>query len=330
MIGRASKTMSNERLTKIINSFKDKKICVVGDLMIDHYIVGDSYRISPEAPVPVVHVKHELFVPGGAGNVAANVATLGGHAVLVGVIGKDLLGNELMRELRDYKINTEGLVQLSYKPTTQKTRVIARGQQIVRFDKESKNYIGNAVHTKLLKFIEKHIAELDGVVISDYDKGLFTEDFAKKLVSLSNKYKKPIIADVKPTNARFVKKVTLLTPNYKEAVEISGSTEVKVAGRIIQKKCKCNVLITQGEGGMTLFHGTRTKHLPTVAQEVYDVIGAGDTVASTMILSLASGANLQEAALISNHAAGIVCGKRGTAAVSTNELKHSLQNSSHT
>lgn len=314
-----------KNLIKIVDSFKGKKIGVIGDLMLDHFMWGDVDRISPEAPVPVVLVKKETFVPGGAGNTAANIVALGGGSFVLGLIGEDSAGKIVLSEFKKRGVKTDGIIESSNKMTTQKIRVIARSQQIVRVDKEDARYIDGDVEKRILGFISAHIKEWQGLVISDYAKGIITKNLVENIISLAAKYKKPIICDVKPKHAPFFKNTTLLCPNQKEALEIAGTSDIKKAGKIIQKQLNCSVLITQGAEGMTLFENNKIKHFPATAGEAFDVSGAGDTVVAAAILSLSAGANFEQAAIIANYAAGIVVGKLGTATVGPEELKKEIQ-----
>ena len=318
--------MNKKELIKIIDNFKGKKIGVIGDLMLDQFIWGDVERISPEAPVPVVFVERESFIPGGAGNTANNIAALGGKTFIVGLAGEDLAGQKLEKELKKRRINTKGILKSNKKPTTQKIRVIARNQQVVRIDKENCNDIIKKTERKTINFISSQIQNWDGLVISNYAKGFITENLVQEIISLSKKHQKFIIVDTKPKQAFYFKDVFLLTPNLREAKEISGKESLEEAGKAIQEKLNCNVLITQAAEGMTLFEKDKIKHFPAKAKEVFDVSGAGDTVVGILALSLASGANLEEAAIIANHGAGIVVGKIGTAVVSPQELKKDLEN----
>ena len=315
-----------KNLIKIINDFKGKKIGVIGDLMLDHFIWGDVERISPEAPVPVVLVARESFVPGGAGNTAANITALGGRAFVVGLIGNDFAGKTLFSEFKKRGVETGGVIKHFQKPTTQKIRVVARTQQVVRVDKENSQYIDNDTEKRLLAFVASHIKEWDGIVVSDYAKGLITENLSKTVVNLAIKYKKPIIGDVKPKHALFFKNATLLSPNHKESLAMSGADNINEAGKIIQKQLNCSVLLTRGAEGVTLFENNKIKSFPATTREVFDVSGAGDTVVAAAALALAAGANLEQASIIANHAAGIVVGKLGTAVVSPKELKQYLEN----
>lgn len=316
-----------EKLIKIINNFKGKRIGVIGDLMLDQFIWGEAKRISPEAPVPIVLVSKETFMPGGAANTANNIAALGGEAFIIGSIGDDKSGKQLFHELKTKNINTDGVFSLSNKPTIQKIRIIVQGQQIVRIDKENIDYIEKQTEQRIISFISSHIKNWDAVVISDYIKGLITENLIKEITNLASKYQKPIIGNTKKANhASYFQNVNLLIANSEEASEISGEKKLKAAGKKIQQELKCNVLITQGSEGMTFFERDIIKHFPTKAKEVFNVSGAGDTVVSAFTLALVSGADLEQAAIIANHAAGIVVGKMGTATVSFQELAESLKN----
>jgi len=316
--------MDKEKILNIIEKFKDKKIGVIGDLMLDQFIWGDVERISPEAPVPVVFVEKESFVPGGAGNTANNIASLGGKPFIIGIVGEDLAGQILEKEFKKRRVNTQGIFKNSKKPTTQKIRVIARGQHVVRIDRENHDRLGEKEKSKVVDFISSHIKDWDSLVISDYAKGFITEDLAKEIISLAKRYNKFIIADTKPRQAVYFKNVSLITPNFKEAKEISGKEKIEEAGKEIQEKLNCNVLITQGAEGMTLFENKKIKHFSARAKEVFDVSGAGDTVVGVFALAQSAGADLEQAAIIANCAAGIVVGKVGTATVSLEELKKDL------
>lgn len=317
--------MKTDKLIKIIDNFKGKKIGVIGDVMLDHFIFGDVERISPEAPVPVVFVNKETFIPGGAANTASNIVALGGEVFVVGLIGPDEAGKQLILELKKRKINTDGLLVAKDRITIQKTRVVARNQQVVRVDREICGDINNLQENKEIDFISSCIKDWDSLVISDYNKGFVTKRLAEKLIELANNHKKPIIADTKPCHLPYFKDITVLLPNRKEAVEMAGTDDVKKAGKIIQKKINCSVLIKQGAEGMTLFEDKKVSHLPVKVKEVFDVVGAGDTVAAAISLSLPSGADLEESAVIANYAAGIVVGKIGTAVVYPEELKKKLR-----
>src|SRR3989338_3794091 len=319
------------KLIKVLENFKDKKILVIGDIMLDKYIWGDVSRISPEAPVQVVNVLKETFEAGGAANVANNVAALGGFPYMVGISGNDEAKNILMEEMEKKCINTEGVFQDKDKPTTQKIRIICKGQQLLRVDYEKKEHIHHDIENSMIKFVEDKIKEADVVVISDYEKGVITPEVSKKIISLAKQHKKPVIVDPKPKHRDFYIGVDLITPNNNEASEMSGmedGSDEKIIsmGNGLMKNLDANVMITRGEKGMSLFEkdGSVT-HIPAKAKEVYSLIGAGDTVVATIALAMASGADLKEAAFLANIAAGIKVGKIGTASVTTAEIKAELE-----
>lgn len=303
-------------------ALQPKKVLVVGDVMLDRYIFGETERISDEAPVPVVRVLGEKCLPGGAGNVAANIASLGGEAVLIGAIGDDSSGAILRQELRKRLVV---FYKFLSQTTTQKIRLLSRGQQLIRIDYEStKNLSSPEKLRELKKILLQKGKKLDIIVISDYAKGMISRPIASFIMRFARQNKKPVIVDTKPGHAPFFKGADLFTPNSKEAIAMSGEKNIMRAGRVLQKKLKSNILITEGPKGMTLFEGNSITHLPTQAREVFDVTGAGDTVVAALALTMASGLSLKEAANIANRAAGIVVGKVGTATVSLAELYSAL------
>jgi len=280
--------------------------------------------LSPEAPVPVVLVKKECFIPGGAGNVAANISALGGEVSILGLTGKDSAAEILTQEFKKRNIDVAGIIRVENKPTTQKIRIIAGTQQVARVDKENCDYIDCRLEEKLIEFVSSQIKEWDAFVISDYAKGLITEDLSLKIIDIANKHKKSIICDAKPKHFRYFKNITLLKPNNKEASEMADTDDMNKAGKFLQEQLASDVLITQGSQGMTLFCGDKITHFPTQAKEVFDIAGAGDTVVAGLALCMASGANMEDASFISNLAAGIVVGKLGVATVSKEELISAL------
>ncbi len=320
--------LNKKRLLKYISKFKNSKILVLGDIMLDEFIWGNVSRISPEAPVPVVWVKSESFMPGGASNVANNLHALGGKACLCGVIGPDTRGKLLTEELSKKDIDIEGIVIDSSRATTIKTRVIAHSQQVVRIDKETMSPIEDNIISEVLTYIKEKILEIDAIIIEDYGKGMIVPRLLKEVVSLCKKHKKIIAVDPKEEHLDYYKGVTVITPNNNEASRASGinikdDATLKNAGNKLIKMFDSEaVLITLGENGMCLFQKKKEPmHIPTVAREVYDVCGAGDTVISTFAIALTCGATMEEAAYISNYAAGIVVGKVGVAVVTSEELK---------
>ncbi|MFH1381174.1 MAG: D-glycero-beta-D-manno-heptose-7-phosphate kinase [Candidatus Omnitrophota bacterium] len=321
------KTQSFTKLKTIISNFKDKKILVIGDLILDEFIWGRVSRISPEAPVPVVWVKNESFMPGGASNVANNINSLGGKAYMVGVVGNDERAGILKGELEHRGVNVDGVFTDPKRPTILKTRVIAHQQQVVRIDKEKTDPLEDKIVKRIISYIENVIDEVDGLVVEDYGKGLITPKLLNKIVPLAKRKKKIIAVDPKEEHFSYYKGVTVITPNNNEAgravgFEIKDAATLKKAGFELLKKLKSRiVLITLGEDGMMVFEKDKPlKKIETIAQEVFDVSGAGDTVVSSYALSLIAGANSIQAAHIANCAAGIVVGKVGIAVVNQDEV----------
>ena len=321
-----------QKLLKILDDFRNKKVLVLGDVMLDKYIWGDVSRISPEAPVQVVNVLRETFEAGGAANVANNVAALSGKAFMVGIKGNDEARKFLLEVMQEKSIDVSGIHIDKDKPTIQKVRVIGKSQQLLRVDYEKKEHVHKEIEASIIRFLEKTIKSIDVVVISDYAKGAITEAICRKLVEIAKLNKKMIIVDPKPKHMEFYVNVDLITPNNSEASEMTGLEDgsdetVMEIGNKLLKYLNTNVLVTRGEKGMSLFEkdGSKT-HIPAKAREVYSLIGAGDTVVATAALALASGANFAEAATLANIAAGIKVGKIGTASVSIDEIKREIEN----
>ncbi len=314
---------------KILSGFKKKRILVIGDLILDRYIWGKVNRISPEAPVPIVEVTSENFLLGGASNVANNIVSLGGHATIVGVAGHDRGGEILRKMLEQRGIHCEG-VFWSSRPTTVKTRVIAHSQQVVRFDREDKAKVDGKVLKGLLGYIHSEISRHDAVIVSDYKKGVVSTELIGEVLKQAKPKKIFVSVDPKVGHFHCYKNVSLITPNVVEAsiasgMEIKDEESLVAAGRSLLRKISCDaVLITRGEQGMSLFRKDKAVHIPTVAKNVYDVTGAGDTVIAAFTLAYATGGSMEEAAVIANHAAGVVVGEVGTAVVTTDQLQKSL------
>jgi D-beta-D-heptose 7-phosphate kinase/D-beta-D-heptose 1-phosphate adenosyltransferase len=322
----------SKRLMKYIDRFPSTRTLVVGDVMLDHYIWGKVSRISPEAPVPVVNVTKESVLLGAATNVVNNIHALGGKVNICGVIGHDEAGRQLIHMLRVQGIHTDGLIVEGGRPTTIKTRVIAHSQQVVRFDRETKVGIERDTHRRIFEYVKQQADDgLDAIVLSDYSKGVVTKDLVRDIVKLAKKKDMIVSVDPKVNHFGIYSGVTILTPNTKEAsigskIEIEDDESLLRAGTLLLKRLKCNaVLVTRGEHGMSLFERSgRVTHIPTVAQEVFDVTGAGDTVISTLTLAMAASADMVDAARLSNYAAGIVVGVVGTATVKPDELKQKI------
>lgn len=315
---------------KILKAFKKRRVLVIGDMILDRYIWGRVSRISPEAPVPVVEVTDENFLLGGAANVANNIISLGGHATIVGLAGEDSGGEILTGLLEERGVGCEGVLSTP-RPTTVKTRVIAHSQQVVRFDREDRDRVDGKALRNLLRYITAVIPGHDAVIISDYKKGIVSPELVREVMKRAKR--KNIFVSVDPKVGHFhcYKNVSLITPNILEAslasgLEIRDEMSLLNAGRILLRKIPCDsVLITRGEHGMSLFRKGQVVHIPTAAKNVYDVTGAGDTVIAAFTLAHAAGASMENAAVIANHAAGIVVGEVGTAVATLDQLRKSLR-----
>jgi len=311
------------------------KALVIGDLMLDHFIWGSVSRISPEAPVPVVEVSRETELPGGAGNVAVNMAALGAQVFIVGLVGdgQDFAAERLLSKLRNLGVRTECVVRTSERFTIVKTRIIAQHQQVVRFDREQRGAISRRTQGAILAQIERTLPQVQAVVISDYAKGAVSAPVIVRTIALARRRRIPVTVDPKVENFSRYRRATCVTPNMKEALECGnvrradGDRGVERLGQRLRRRLNAeSVLITRGEHGMTLVEKSRPPlHIPTRAREVFDVTGAGDTVISTLSLALAAGASRREAAELANYAAGLVVGKLGTATVSAGELTKALR-----
>lgn len=334
---RKEKPSSNDRaaskkeLRPYVDRLEGHRVLVVGDLMLDHYIWGSVQRISPEAPVPVVNVLRESVLLGGAGNVLHNILTLGGRGLLCGVVGADDAGRWLSEDLKAKGVEIGGIVVEDERPTTQKTRIIAHQQQIVRYDHEKKSEISSKTEKKFIQFINEQIYHIDCMVISDYAKGVITKGLLRTILPLALRRGIPVVVDPKVHHFSLYKKVTVVTPNHLEASQASGieivdEATLRQAGKVLLKKLGCRaVLITRGEQGMSLFDKSgEITHIPTEARQVFDVTGAGDTVVSTLSLAISAGAPLPAAARLANHAAGVVVGMVGTTAIERAMLERAL------
>jgi len=317
--------IESKKVRQIIKNFKDKRVLVLGDLMLDKYIWGNVIRISPEAPVPVVEVNKDTSCLGGAGNASHNLKSLGAFPLLVGVVGNDAEGQWIKENVTDNR----GIIADDNRPTIVKTRIIAHQQQVVRVDLEKKTAISSMIEEQLFNFIREET--YDGILISDYNKGTLTKSLMSKVLSYSQEKRIPVFVDPKFENFFLFSPVTLIAPNHFEAEKIVQhdcwtDSEVERAGqKILSQISALYLILKRGEQGLTVFEkGKKPLHIPTGAMEVYDVTGAGDTVIATAALGLLSGGSIQEAAILANTAAGIVVGKIGTAAVTSEELLSSL------
>ena len=331
MIGTIGTPSERLLLHQYVDGFKKARVLVVGDIILDEYVWGEVSRISPEAPVPVVDVRNETLMLGGAANVVSNMASLGARPFLCGVVGEDAAGRAILGKLEEMGLSPEGVVIEPGRVTTKKTRIVAHHQQVVRFDREVRVAVGAGAARSLLRAVEERISDLDAVVVSDYGKGVVSSLIMEGLRDLARKRNVPIAVDPKPPNFSFYKGVHVITPNHHEAAafcgfSISDDPSLIRAGKKMLRDLRCAaVLITQGKEGMTLFEkGGHVTHVPTVAKKVFDVTGAGDTAIAAFSLGLARGLDLRSAAIISNFAAGIAVGEVGTTTVKTDELKSAI------
>jgi rfaE bifunctional protein kinase chain/domain len=321
-----------QQMSDYLDRFSGHKVLVIGDAMLDNYIWGETTRISPEAPVPVVGVKRESARLGGAANVADNIRALGGEPLLVAVIGDDEGGRQLREAFHRRGITDDHLVCDTTRPTVKKTRVIARNQQVVRIDREILGPLMTETVDKLSAKIEVVLPQVEGVLISDYGKGVIGNRLLERWLPAFRERKLPVCVDPKETHFHSYKQVTVLTPNAKEASFAAGqpitdSATLETAGRRLLESLQSDaLLITRGEDGMSLMQDqTETIHIPSVGRHVYDVTGAGDTVVSTLAMALAAGVPLSAATELANHAAGRVIGELGTATASCEQILESIR-----
>ncbi len=339
------------RLKRLIPRLRGKPIGVLGDLMLDRYLWGTASRLSPEAAVPVVDFVEQSECLGGSGNVAANIATLGARVEAFGVVGNDEPGRALQKCLRGASIADKGVIVDSKRVTTVKTRIIARHQQVVRVDHERREPLRAEIQEKLLRLLFSALKKLDALVLSDYDKGLITDDFADRVLSAAHQLHVPVFVKPKTSRLYAYRGARAIVCNAKEAGfyvtrSLADEKSVEEAGRALLAHFGCGaVVITRGEKGMSVFEESWPSHLHVPAtsfevtyarvgqpgiergasgRQVFDVTGAGDTVLSVLALAAAAGAPLAEAAMLANTAAGVVVGKLGTASVSPQELHHAL------
>jgi D-beta-D-heptose 7-phosphate kinase/D-beta-D-heptose 1-phosphate adenosyltransferase len=331
--------LSPARVRQLLQAAAKTRILVVGDVMLDQFIWGSVARISPEAPVPVVDFQRESFMPGGAANVARNLTALGVDAELFGTVGEDSAAEQLRTLLGEQHIGCRGLVASSARRTSLKTRIVAQTQQVVRIDRETRDGITPQLVSRLLAAIKSQIRKTDAIIVGDYGKGVVTQSLLNELKLLCHDHGVWLSLDPKPVHALNLAGLSLITPNRKEAFELANLPDdtrnanpladknlMQVAECLLNELRPAVLLITLGELGMLLCQrGQKPFPIPTVAQEVFDVSGAGDTAIATFTLAIAAGASPTEAAIISNHAAGIVVGKVGTATTSAGELLKSFQ-----
>ncbi|HTL73546.1 MAG TPA: PfkB family carbohydrate kinase, partial [bacterium] len=316
------KTLSAKRAKQILSAAENTRVLVVGDVMLDQFIWGGVSRISPEAPVPVVDFQRESFMPGGAANVARNLVCLKMPTELFGAIGRDEAAGKLLKLLSEQNIGCSGLVKSSGRHTSIKTRIVAHQQQVVRIDRETRGHLDGKTTASLLVEFKKQLAKADAVIVGDYGKGVVTQPLLNEIKTLCRARGVWLSLDPKPVHHLDLRSLSLITPNRKEAFELAELPDetknenpfadknlMLVAEKLLAELKPAVLLITLGELGMLLCQrGQKPFHIPTVAQEVFDVSGAGDTVIASFTLAVAAGASPIEAAILSNHAAGIVVG----------------------
>jgi len=319
--------VSVKKLNSLKNKFIGKRIAVVGDLMLDSYFWGSVSRISPEAPVPVIEIDDEFYRFGGAMNVAYNILTLGGIPFPIGIIGNDYDGKTLKGLLKEKGISDKGIVIDNNRPTTNKTRVIASKQHVVRIDREKTKPISSQTEKKILNLLKKELRNLDAIILQDYNKGVLTETLIKEIIKMAESTNKIVTVDPKFNNFFAYQNATVFKPNRKETEDafgtrITSKEKVTAAGQKILEELKCKyALITLGEDGIALFeNGKPERRIPTKATVVADVSGAGDTVISTLTMALTAGADIYDAAYLANYAGGLVCQEVGIVPIELNTL----------
>ncbi len=324
--------LTKQRAVELFDSMRDRKIVVFGDVMLDEFVWGDVTRISPEAPVPVVNVQRESVHLGGAANVLANLISLGVRASVTGIVGVDAAGERIRATLRATGASQTDdlLIADANRPTTTKTRIIAHNQMVVRADRERRAPVDDTIAARIVSLVSEALKNADALVISDYDKGVVTPGILAKVLPLAYE-RVPVLIDPKLRNFDSYRPATLVTPNHHEALRLTNIEEdtdegLTRAAQLIRRRITCDaVLITRGDRGMMLLEGKQEPvFVETAAREVYDVTGAGDTVIATLAAALAAGASMTEAAILANHAAGIIVGKLGTETASVAEILASI------
>ncbi len=321
--------MDQKRFEQITSQYSEKSILVIGDLMIDAYLWGIAERISPEAPVPIVHIQETNENPGGAGNVVANLRKLGAQVTIIGVVGDDIHGEKLVNLFDQNGVDSSGILKDKSRPTSVKTRVIAHGQQVVRIDQESLEHYSINLYKSLKTMTSEMIKNFDAVIIEDYNKGLFTPDFIQHIITTCNAENIPVYVDPKKQNIEAFRNVRLFKPNFPEFLncisEEFEETRFQELGMKLRDSMNVELLmVTRGKDGIALFSEEGLNTIPTKARRVHDVSGAGDSVISTFTLSDLSGASATEAVVLANYAAGKVCEEVGVVPISLEKLSEIL------
>lgn len=316
-----------DRLEKLVESFDRVHLLVVGDAILDEYLWGDVERLSPEAPVPVIHVDRESVVLGGAGNVVRNLVALGGRCSFVSVVGQDADGQKVRELVDDLGVSSEGIASEEGRPTTRKTRVVARSQQLIRFDRETREEVSEATSREMLEAVGALSVEPDGAIFADYGKGVFSRFFCGQLIRDLVAAGVPVAVDPKGKFSVY-RGASLVKPNWAEARDLAGSSESDgastawVSARLREELGDIQIVVTHGGAGMDVLEpGESAVRVPTLPREVFDVQGAGDTAIAALTLALRAGSTLLEAAVIANAASGIVVEKLGTATATRGEVR---------
>ncbi len=321
--------IARERAQALLSRGSGLRVLVIGDLMLDHWVWGTVSRISPEAPIPVVDVDRYTYTPGGAANVVSNLRAMGARVGLLGVVGRDDSGRKLRAELRRQGAEVDGVLTDPGRPTALKTRIVAHHQQVVRADYERRHPLDEAMQGQLLDWFGQHWEGYDAILLSDYNKGVFRPTTASRILSVLEG-RRPAVAGPKPENFDLFREARLVTLNAREAAAAAecptdSEENVRKAGGALRARLSGgSLLVTRGEHGMTLFAGERPLTVPALAQQVFDVSGAGDTVLATVGLALAAGGTDEEAIRLASHAAAVVVRKLGTATASPEEILASL------
>ncbi|MCD8479906.1 MAG: D-glycero-beta-D-manno-heptose-7-phosphate kinase [Candidatus Cloacimonetes bacterium] len=314
-------------ISALCQKFSSLNVVVLGDMMLDSYQWGKVQRISPEAPVPIIEINKEEFRLGGAANVALNLSALGANVMAIGLIGNGPNGKRMQELFIQNKLDSSGLIMDKGRKTTIKTRIGAANQQIVRIDIEDTHYLDNGIRTQVMAKLNRHISQCDILIIEDYNKGLLSPELIAQTLELCRAHKVPVAVDPKQKNFFAYEQVDIFKPNYSElqsnlGVKFESDTEFHAAAfKLLEDMRIKHLVVTRGAKGMFLFtQAQEATHLPSSAREVFDVSGAGDTVISALSLAYAAGADIDSAATLANNAAGVVCGKMGTASTSSEEL----------
>jgi D-beta-D-heptose 7-phosphate kinase/D-beta-D-heptose 1-phosphate adenosyltransferase len=317
--------LTRDRVLQLIQKMKESRVVVVGDIMLDRYLVGETERLSPEAPVPVVTVRERHAALGGAANVAANVAALGAHCLLVGTVGDDTDGAAIRQELAVARLEDRYVLTVAGRPTTSKTRIIARSQQIVRIDDEVESLLDGPDLERLIRITREALADADALLLEDYNKGALAPGLIASAIEMAKRRGIPVVVDPKFRQFFQYAGATVFKPNRRELESALGAAVDLQNGNalpeVLARLKVDNLLVTLGAEGMVLvMKDGSTMHIPSIARDIYDVSGAGDTVTAWMGAALAAGASVHEAAQLANYAAGVEVGKAGVATVSPQEV----------